>query len=171
MSYHSKTYKQVVKVTWQKGRITAVHGWFSGIRQVAPVCTPRNTCFLGPTRVHNPNGIWIDSAIFTQLTAERPCTLQWAALSLSKLPLPTGDLAPIEYKISWAQRPTEPITQTAPRLVEPFLHSSMQSVPILYNGPPLPLTTCRALPPQNGLSGPYLIHDSLGPPESSTQMA
>ena len=28
-----------------------------------------NTCFLGLTRVHNPNGISIGSAIFAQLTA------------------------------------------------------------------------------------------------------
>jgi len=38
----------VVKVIWQKGRIAAAHGRFDGIRQVAPVCTPPNTCFLGP---------------------------------------------------------------------------------------------------------------------------
>ena len=29
-----------------------------------------NTCFLEPTRVHNPNGISIGSAVFPQLTAE-----------------------------------------------------------------------------------------------------
>jgi len=29
-----------------------------------------NTCFLGPTRVHNLNGISIGSAIFAKLTAE-----------------------------------------------------------------------------------------------------
>ena len=100
-----------------KGRIAAAHEWFSGIGQVAPVCTPTYTCFLdapefksqtavgsvvflhssrqtvtvlcngrpfphkialshrgsklpsstwflGPTRVLNPNGISIGSAIF-----------------------------------------------------------------------------------------------------------
>jgi len=31
------------------GRIAAAHGQFNGIRQVAPVCTPPNICFLGPT--------------------------------------------------------------------------------------------------------------------------
>ena len=64
-----------------RGRIAATYGRFSGIHQVAPVCTPPNTCFLGPTRV-------------------RP--------------------------------------QTASRLVQPFFHSSPQSVPILYNGSHLP---------------------------------
>ena len=47
-------------------RIVAAHGWFNSINQVAPVCTPPNTCFLGPTRVQIPNCILIDSAIFAQ---------------------------------------------------------------------------------------------------------
>ena len=54
------------------GRIAAARGRFSGIRQVTPVCTPHahhTTCFLGTTRVHNPNGISIGSTIFLQLTA------------------------------------------------------------------------------------------------------
>jgi len=34
--------------------------------------------------------------------------------------------------------PSEFSTQTASRSVQPFLHSSPQSVPILYNGPPFP---------------------------------
>jgi len=103
------------------------------------IWAPYNTCFLGPTRVHNPNGTSISSAVFAQLTsvssgmsghallpqncpfpwencnvssmwflgftrlsisigstifaqmtAECPYTLQWAALSPSKLPLPMG---------------------------------------------------------------------------------
>ena len=40
---------------------------FAWLRQCAPPC---NTCFTGPTRVHNPNGISIGSDIFAQLTAE-----------------------------------------------------------------------------------------------------
>jgi len=38
--------------------------------------------------------------------------------------------------------PPESKSQTTSRSVQPFLHSSLQSVPMLYNGPPLP-------PPQN----------------------
>jgi len=34
---------------------------FNGIPQVAPVCTPPNTFFLGPTRIVNPHGISIGS--------------------------------------------------------------------------------------------------------------
>jgi len=37
-----------------------------------------NTWFLGPTQVHIPNGISISSAIFAQLTADGPCSLQRA---------------------------------------------------------------------------------------------
>jgi len=48
----------------KKGRIAAAHVPFSRIRQVASGEPPSNTCFLGPTRVHNPNGISIGSAIF-----------------------------------------------------------------------------------------------------------
>jgi len=51
-----------------------------------------NACLLGPTRVHNQNGISISSAIFSQMTVEFPYTLQWDAPSPSKLPLPMGDL-------------------------------------------------------------------------------
>jgi len=52
-----------------KGRIAVAHGRFNRIRQVAQMCTPSNTCFHAPTRVHIPNGILIGSAVFAQLTA------------------------------------------------------------------------------------------------------
>jgi len=62
--------------------------------------------------------------------------------------------------------PPESITQTADRSVQPFLHSLRQKVPKLYNGrlfpPKLPLPT-RDL-------DFYLIYDSLGQSELTTQM-
>jgi len=33
------------------------------------IWNPSNTCFLGPTRVHNPNGILIGPAVFAQFTS------------------------------------------------------------------------------------------------------
>jgi len=39
--------------------------------------TPFDTCFLGPTRVHSSNGISICTAVFAQVTAESPSTLQY----------------------------------------------------------------------------------------------
>jgi len=62
--------KQMVEVIWQKCRIAAAHKQFNDIRQMAPVCTPPKACFLGSTRVHNPNGISIRLVIYAQLTAE-----------------------------------------------------------------------------------------------------
>ena len=58
----------MVKVISQKGRIAAAHGRFSDIRPVAPVCIPPNTWFLVPTRLLNPNGISIGSAVVAGLT-------------------------------------------------------------------------------------------------------
>jgi len=48
---------------------------------------------------------------------------------------------------------------------QPILDSSQQRVHILYNGPPL---FSRKTAHSHGGSGSYLIHGSLGPPESTT---
>jgi len=67
-------------------------------------------------------------------------------------------------------RPTQvhkTTTQTTNRLVQPFLHSSWQKVPIIYNKCPFP----PKLPLPMARSGPQVIHGSVGPPESSTQTA
>ena len=51
--------------------------------------------FLGPIRAHNPNSIWIGSAVFAQMTAECPYTLQWdAPFPQKKLPIPIGGSGP-----------------------------------------------------------------------------
>jgi len=60
--------------------------------------------------------------------------------------------------------PPESISQTAARSVQPFLHSSRQTVPLLYNGQPF---SPKIAPSHTG-SG--LHRGSLGhPPESTTQ--
>ena len=90
------------------GRIATTHGRFNGIRQVAPVCTIPNTCFLGPTQVQIPNGISISSAVFAQLTAECRYTLQWAAPSPpSKLPIPLEGSGP-QHVVLWAHPSPQP---------------------------------------------------------------
>jgi len=81
-----------------------------------------NVCFFDSplTRVHDINGKSIGSAVFAQLMAESPYTLQWAPLS-PKLPLPMGgSWTPIQFL--W---PIEPTTQMASRSVQPFLQSSL----------------------------------------------
>jgi len=60
----------------------------------------------------------------------------------------------------------EPITLTASRSVQPFLHSSPQSVPILCNGRPP-----SKLPFPMGTSEPNVTHGSLSQLEFITQMA
>ena len=47
-------------------------------RPVGASPSPSNTRFPGPTQLSIPNCIWIGSAVFAQLTAESPFTLQWA---------------------------------------------------------------------------------------------
>jgi len=51
-----------------------------------------NTRFLGPIPAHNPNGISIGSAVFAQMTAEWPYTLQCGAPFPSKLSIPMGGI-------------------------------------------------------------------------------
>jgi len=86
---------------------------------------PSNSWFLGPVRANNPNGITIGSAVFAQVTAECPYTLQWAPL-FPKLVLRMGDLDP--------RGQSEPTTQMASRSVQPFLHGSLVWQTILLGG-------------------------------------
>jgi len=44
------------------------------------IWTPSNLWFLAPFWAHNPKGITIGSAVFAQMTAECPHTLQWAPI-------------------------------------------------------------------------------------------
>jgi len=50
--------------------ITAAHGWFNCIYQVAPMCSQVTHAFLGSSESTTQNGISIGSAIFAQLMAE-----------------------------------------------------------------------------------------------------
>jgi len=103
----------------KKGRIVAAaRGRFERIRfarwrQCAP---PPNACFLGLTTVQIPLGISIGSAVFAQLTAEGPYTLQSAAPSPLKIvPSHGGICTPSNNSFLG---PPEPTTQTASLLVQ-----------------------------------------------------
>jgi len=63
-----------IQTSGQSNLITSHIAAAYGIRQMSPVCTLPNTCILGPTRVHNLNGISIGSAVFARLTVmnDRP---------------------------------------------------------------------------------------------------
>jgi len=73
-------------------RIAATHGWFSGIRQVVPVCSPPNTHFLGSTQVQIPNSISTD---FAQLMAESLYFTTGRSFPLYNCLLPWGISIPI----------------------------------------------------------------------------
>jgi len=64
--------------------------------------------------------------------------------------------------------PIEPATQTACRSVQPFLHRLPQSVPILYNGTPLPLKIVHS---QEDVDSYLYSSWFLRPPESPIQTA
>jgi len=64
--------------------------------------TPSNTWFLGPIRTHIPNGISIGSAVFAQMTAGCPYTLQWDAPSPLKIASSHGG------SVTWAQPSPQP---------------------------------------------------------------
>jgi len=72
---------------------------------------PTVLLFLGPVRAGNPNGITIGSAVFAQMTAECPYTLQWAAPPPSKLPIPMEASGPPSN--TWFPAPTRVLNQNA----------------------------------------------------------
>jgi len=124
---------------------------FARWRKYAP---QPNTCFLGPTRVQIQNSIPIGSAVFAQLTAERPYrpTSQWAALPFriahymgrSGLHLIHGSFGPPESS-----------TQTVSRSVQPFCRDHYCDRPIDRQ----PYSICNNRPH----SGPYVRSTSMRP--------
>jgi len=127
--------------------------------------TQLDMCFLRPTRVHNPNGISIVSAVLPQFMAENPYTYSGFFFP-PKLPLTMGISGP--HLIHGSLHPPEFSTQIASRSVQPFLPRLPQSVSTLYNGMLLPHSK---LPFPMWHLDPHLIRGSLDPPESSTQKA
>ena len=142
--------------------------------------TPPNTWFLGPTRVLNQNGISIGSAVFAQLTPERPY-LTMGHPPPENCPFPWGS-GP--HLIHDSLGPFEPITQTAsglvqrdarPTVISPATEQCHCSFCTTHRGVSLCFTMGRPFPlkiaPSHERSGSHLINGSLGPPQSSTQTA
>jgi len=131
------------------------------------IWTPSSTWFLVSTRVHISNGISISSAVFPHLsTTECPYTLHWAAPSPSNLPIPMSWSGP--PSTTWFSGTIRALNPTASWLVQTFLHSSPQIVPILYNEQPLSPSSKLPLPrriwsPSNAwFLGPTRPHNSNG---------
>ena len=73
--------------------------------------SPSNSWFLGLIRANNPNGISTSSAIFAQITAECPHTLQWVApFPLKIAPSHRGILTPSNIWFPWPTRVLNPNT-------------------------------------------------------------
>ena len=111
----------MVKVIWQRQH--RCHTWT--VQWYSPSGAsvhPTDTCFLGDTRVHNPYGISISAAIFTQLMAECRYTLQWVtSFPTLKIAPSIGNLGP--HLIHDYLGSSEPTTQTASRSVQPFFRA------------------------------------------------
>jgi len=88
-----------------------------------------NACFLGPTRVHNPNDIWISSTIFAQLTSGCRRLCRGMPFPVKIFPFCGEVWIPIRLRGSLRPHAT---TETVSRSVQPFLHSSRQTVHIYF---------------------------------------
>ena len=118
----------------------------------------------GPIRVHNPNSISISSAVFAQLTVVSS-GMRRHVVSPQKCPFTWG----CEPNLACGSLgPPDPKSQTASRSGQPFMHSSRQTVRILYNCP-LPPENCPFL--WTIWTPIYLVHCFLRPPESTTKTA
>ena len=75
-----------------------------------------------PARIFVQNGISIGSAVFAQLTVERPIPLQWAARFLQTLALPLGGSGPPPN--TWYLGLTRIIAPNGISIGSAFLHTS-----------------------------------------------
>jgi len=94
-------------------------------------------CYLGPTRVHNQNGISIDSAVFCTAHGRVRRRRCWGTPFPVKIASFQGRSEPPSN--TWFLGSTNSACQTASRSVQPFMHS--------YGGQSLYLTM-GSLPPK-----------------------
>jgi len=122
-----------------------------------------NLYILRPMRVHNRNGKWIGSAVFAQLTAQSAYTLQWVPLP-TRIALSHGDLdLPCN---TWCFGPMRAHNPNGTSIGSAVFAQMTAECP--YAG--LPVSPSKLFLPMLA-SGPHVIHSSLGPAESGTQMA
>ena len=72
------------------------------------IWTPSNSSFLAAVRAYNLNGTTIGSAVFAQVTTERPYTLQWTAPRPQNCPFPWGIWTPISHMVPSAHTSPQP---------------------------------------------------------------
>jgi len=116
---------------------------FSGISWSTRFCTPRR--FTQPPKCY---------------------ALQCFSVGQTPPKVPLGVMASAPNLIRGSLIPRDSAPQTASRSVQPFLHSSRQRVPILYNGCHFPHSK---LPLRMGNLVSRLKHGPLGPPKSTSR--
>jgi len=125
----------------------AAHKRFNCICQMAPMCAPSSKPNRHLYRI-GAAPYWVAMSIST---VER-VRLSWAGpFSTSKLSHRVWGSGPHLIHDSFGS--LKPTAQTTPRSVQPILHSSRRSVPILYNRPPLFPKNC----PSHWGFGPRLV--------------
>jgi len=87
------------------------------------IWTPSNTWLLGHIWAHNPNGVLIDSAVFAQMTAEYPYTLQWDAPFSLKIAHSHGGSGPPSN--TWFPGPTRVLNRNGISIGSAFLQGSL----------------------------------------------
>jgi len=85
------------------------------------------------TQVQCPNGISIGSTVVAQFMSE--CRRACRGMSFALKVAPSHGRS-VSYLIRDSLGPPDSARRTASRSVQPFLHSSMQTLPILYTGRP-----------------------------------
>jgi len=120
------------QLLWSRSPISAIDELFlhrsrkSVVGQTGATWLIRlNLCILRPTRVHNPNGISIGSAVFVLLAPECPYTLQWADTFRQNFRFSWRSGTP-----SWFPGPTQVLLAvTITATDDPMTHSSSNSRP------------------------------------------
>jgi len=81
-----------------------------------------NTWCLGPMQAHNPNGTSIGSAVYAQVTAECPYTLQWFACFPQNWPFAMGIWTPCN---TWFLGPTRVLNPNGNSIALAVLQGSL----------------------------------------------
>jgi len=74
------------------GRMAAAHGWFNGIRQVAPVWASPNNAFLGPAESSTQTASWSVQPFLHRLPQSVPIFYNGPSVSPLKIAHSHGDL-------------------------------------------------------------------------------
>jgi len=138
--------------------------WYLPCCALAPVCTPAKLLSWS-TQEHNPNGISISSASFCTAHGRVSFGMPWHGFPLKIASSHSAIWTPCN---KWFFGPVRILNPNAIS-VQPFLHNSWQSFPILHDGRPIPLKIAPSRVGSGPLSSTWLL--GLGLSEPTTQTA